>query len=643
MTTFFAARLAVFCAATLLIGESRSTEPGDRTDRSALVTFTGTVLDAGNSPIAGAQVLIAPWRQGGITNARGVYTIAVPAARPGNQATITVTHIGYASVSRQITIGTEAMRMDFRLNAAAVSLEELRVQGKASPAIRARSTSTVSNVMAGYAAPPIGSAAWRRGDPRDYNTESYAAIEENPFRAVSTNPLSTFSIDVDRASYANVRRFIREGRMPPKDAVRIEELVNYFSYDDPAPANRTPFAVRTELASAPWRPAHKLLRIGLKAKDIAPGAAPANNLVFLIDVSGSMQPVNKLPLLKQAFGLLVNELRPIDRVALVVYAGNAGLVLESTPGNRKETILAAIERLEAGGSTAGGAGLRLAYDVALRHHIKGGNNRVILATDGDFNVGESSDAAMLRLVEEKRGQGTFLTVLGFGEGNLKDSKMETLANKGNGNYSYIDDIAEARKVLVHELGGTLLTVAKDVKLQVEFNPRVVRAYRLIGYENRMLAAEDFKDDTKDAGELGAGHSVTALYEIVPVGVKTDLAIRTPDSLRYQTPAVPAQASGSDELGFVRLRYKAPDGERSTEIAHAVPNRDTEVSADFTFSAAVAAFGMVLRESPHRGSATLQSVAALARDGRGDDAGGYRAGFIELVDATIALSKRVAGR
>ena len=474
-----------------------------------------------------------------------------------------------------------------------------------------------------------------------FNTEAYAAIVDNPFLATSANPLSTFSIDVDRASYANVRRFINEGQLPPKDAVRIEELVNYFTYDDPPPTGSAPFAVRTELAPAPWRPQHRLLRIGLKARAIDPVAAPPSNFVFLIDVSGSMQPPNKLPLLKQAFGLLVNELRPSDHVALVVYAGSVGLVLESTPGDHKEEILAAIERLEAGGSTAGGAGLRLAYDVARQNFITGGNNRVILATDGDFNVGESSDAAMMRLVEERREQGTFLTALGFGMGNLKDSKLETVADKGNGNYAYIDDIAEARKVLVEELGGTLYAVAKDVKLQVEFNPAVVQGYRLIGYENRLLAAEDFNDDRKDAGELGSGHSVTALYELVPVGVVSDVELRTPDSLRYQRAAV-ATGSGR-ELAYVKLRYKQPDGDESALLEHTVANRDTQPTTDFTFSAAVASFGMILRDSPYRGNSSLERVLALARDGLGEDHGGHRTGFVQLVESARILAEQVASR
>jgi Ca-activated chloride channel family protein len=458
---------------------------------------------------------------------------------------------------------------------------------------------------------------------------------------VTGNPLSTFSIDVDRASYANVRRFLRDGRLPPKDAVRIEELVNYFTFDDPAPAADSPFAVTTELGDAPWRPGHLLLRIGLQATAVETGNMPASNLVFLMDVSGSMNSPDKLPLLKQAFGLLVNELGSWDHVAIVVYAGAAGIVLESTPGDRKEQIISAIERLEAGGSTAGGAGIRLAYDVAQRNHIEGGNNRVILATDGDFNIGASSDAEMMRLIEEKRAQGTFLTVLGFGTGNLKDSKMETLADHGNGSYAYIDGIAEARKVLVNEMGGTLLAVAKDVKLQIEFNPSKVRAYRLIGYENRLLAAEDFNDDTKDAGELGAGHSVTALYEIVLVGEETDVEIRGRDPLRYGTAG--ERATGSDELAFVKVRYKAPDGERSQLLEVGVEERTTTSSADLTFAAAVASFGMLLRESPHSGNATFDTVLALARDGMGRDVGGYRAGFLELVETARTLATNVAAR
>jgi Ca-activated chloride channel family protein len=475
-------------------------------------------------------------------------------------------------------------------------------------------------------------------DP-EFNTEEYAGFDENPFLAAKANPLSTFSIDVDRASYANVRRFLREGQLPPKDAVRIEELVNYFTYDDAAPkGGETPFTVTTELAPAPWRPEHHLLRIALKARSIDTRAVPPSNLVFLMDVSGSMNSPDKLPLLKQAFGLLVNELRDEDRVAIVVYAGAAGVVLESTPGGEKEAILAAIERLEAGGSTAGGAGIRLAYDIARRNHIRGGNNRVILATDGDFNIGASSDAEMMRLIEEKRRQGTFLTVLGFGTGNLKDSKMEVIADRGNGNYAYIDGLMEARKVLIEELGGTLFAIAKDVKLQVEFNHDAVKGYRLIGYENRLLAAEDFNDDRKDAGELGAGHSVTALYEVVPADAESDVDIRGIDPLRYQTPSANSERGARGELAFVKLRWKQPDGDRSALLEHPVTTRTTEPTLDFRFAAAVASFGMLLRESEHAGNATFERVTAWAKDGIGSDRGGHRAGFVELVE----LARRIDG-
>jgi Ca-activated chloride channel family protein len=612
---------------------------------TATITFTGTVTSAGQ-PVTGASVQIMPWGTAGLTDPSGVYSIAVADAKQGDAAIIKVQSLGYAAASVTTRVAAQVVRSDVQLVAQAVSLDGLIVTGQGSPVHR-REVEQQAAVMSAqpYAASPSirirGCCdSLRRSDPRDFNTEGYAAIDENPFLGAKTNPLSTFSIDVDRASYANVRRFLGEGRLPPKDAVRIEELVNYFSYADPAPTNTAPFAVTTELAAAPWKPAHRLLRIGLKAKTIEKGRIPPSNLVFLIDVSGSMQSPDKLPLLKQSFGLLVNELRPEDRVAMVVYAGAAGLVLESTPGSQKEEILEAIERLEAGGTTAGGAGIRLAYEVARKNHIAGGNNRVILATDGDFNVGASSDAEMMRLIEEKRSQGTFLTVLGYGTGNIKDSKMELLADKGNGNYAYIDDLMEARKVLIEEMGGTLFAVAKDVKLQVEFNPERVKGYRLIGYENRLLAAEDFNDDRKDAGELGAGHSVTALYEVVLHGAQSDVEIRGIDALRYQT-LQDARDRDNGELAFVKLRWKAPDGEKSTLLEHAVSTRSTRQSTDFTFSAAVAAFGMILRESPHKGDASYDRVLAWARDGLGEDRGGYRAGFLELVERAKHIGGTVA--
>jgi Ca-activated chloride channel family protein len=475
-------------------------------------------------------------------------------------------------------------------------------------------------------------AARRRADP-DFNTEQYDRIYENPFLGVAANPLSTFSIDVDRASYGNVRRFITQRQMPPKDAVRVEELINYFPYEYPEPRGADPVSITTEIAPAPWKPAHQLVRIGLKGRSIDRREMAPNNIVFLIDVSGSMQPPNKLPLVKEAFRLLVNELREEDRVAIVVYAGAAGLVLPATSGADKPKILEAISRLEAGGSTAGGAGLKLAYDIAKEHHLRTGNNRVILATDGDFNVGVSSDADMVRLIEERRAQGTFLTVLGFGMGNYKDARLEKLADKGNGNYAYIDDLLEAKKMFVSEFGGTMVTIAKDVKLQIEFNPAKVAGYRLIGYENRLLRNEDFTDDTKDAGEIGSGHTVTALYEVIPVGARTDVGIRGLDSLRYQTPAAaPTRGARSAELLTVKLRYKEPTGATSTELVHPVVDREARPSADFTFAASVASFGLLLRDSEYKGTATYDTVLAAARRSLGPDKDGYRAEFVRMVEA-----------
>ena len=472
--------------------------------------------------------------------------------------------------------------------------------------------------------------------PPPLDREGYAHIAENDFRLVASSPLSTFSIDVDRASYSNVRRFIEDGTRPPVDAVRIEEMINYFPYEWGEVAGDHPFSVSTEVWSAPWTRDHRLVRIGLHAEEVDVADLPPGNLVFLIDVSGSMDYPDKLPLLKNAFALLVGQLRDEDRVAIVVYAGAAGLVLPSTPGSRSEKILAAIEELHAGGSTAGGEGLELAYETAREHFVEGGNNRVILATDGDFNVGPSSDAEMVRLIERERESGVFLTVLGFGTGNLQDSKMEQIADHGNGNFHYIDGVLEARKVLVEEMGGTLLTLAKDVKVQVEFNPGRVAGYRLIGYENRLLAPEDFSDDTKDAGELGAGHTVTALYEVVPKGVPVPREGGV-DSLRYRPEDdsdPPSDFAG--ELLYVKVRYKDPDGATSKLLAQPVADRVGAPSADFRFAAAVAAFGMLLRDSRHAGDYTLDDVVSLAEGALGSDSRGYRGEFIRLVEAVRDL-------
>ena len=471
----------------------------------------------------------------------------------------------------------------------------------------------------------------------DLSQEDYNLIRDNPFQLVRTEPLSTFALDVDSGAYSNVRRFLDDGQLPPVDAVRLEEMINYFTYDYPAPDNQ-PFAINTELSQAPWQPQHQLLRIGIKGKEIENEALPPSNLVFLFDVSGSMNDPDKLPLLKSAFRLLVNELRPEDRVSIVVYAGAAGLVLPSTSGAEKETILAALDNLEAGGSTAGGEGIELAYQEAAENFLDNGNNRIILATDGDFNVGMSSDAELIRLIEQKREQDIFLTVLGFGTGNLKDAKMEQLANNGNGNYAYIDNILEAKKVLVTEMGGTLLTLAKDVKIQVEFNPAQVQAYRLLGYENRLLAAQDFNDDTKDAGELGAGHTVTALYEIVPVGVDSPVELPTVDDLKYQE-TQPNSGNFAGELLQLKLRYKPPTGDNSELITQAIANDRKpldQASPDFRFAAAVAEFGMLLRDSPYRGESSFDQVLELAQGSKGADPEGYRSEFIQLVKTAQAL-------
>lgn len=462
----------------------------------------------------------------------------------------------------------------------------------------------------------------------DWNTENYATIHENGFKNALVNPLSTFSIDVDNASYSNVRRYLNQGELPPVDAIRIEEMINYFNYNYAEPSGEHPFSVTTELAKCPWNSYNYLMHIGLKGKSIDKSELPPSNLVFLIDVSGSMGSSNKLPLLKRAFTLLVNELRPNDRVAIVVYAGAAGKVLDSTPGNKKKEIIESLEKLSAGGSTAGGAGLQLAYKIAKENFIEKGNNRIILATDGDFNVGVSSTSEMERLVEKERENGIFMTVLGFGMGNIKDDKMETIADKGNGNYAYIDNIQEARKVFITEFGGTLFTIAKDVKFQLEFNPEKVKAYRLVGYENRLLNAEDFNDDKKDAGEMGAGHTVTTLYEIIPAN--SEIEAPSVDPLKYQELKT-SSGNKSNELLTIKLRYKQPDGNKSKLLELPVKNRLEKTTSDnFNFSASVASFGMLLRGSEFMGNTSIETVLELAQNAKGDDKEGFRSEFIQLV-------------
>jgi Ca-activated chloride channel family protein len=589
-------------------------------------TITGNVTSADDGmSMPGVNVTLKGTTNNTVTDAQGNYSITVPSSG----GTLTFSFIGF--VTSTVKIGTSNV-INVVMTVEAKEFEEVVVSGysKHRKALEGRAPG-----LQVYQSAPTSDEYYQA-----HNTEEYDAVNENIFHDAIKNPLSTFSIDVDAASYSNVRRFINNGQRPPKDAVRIEEMVNYFDYSYEQPKDDHPFSVLTEISQAPWNNKHKLVHIGLQGKKISTEKLPPSNLVFLIDVSGSMNDPNKLPLLKTSFKMLVEQLRPQDHVAIVVYAGAAGLVLEPTPGDDKKRINEALDRLEAGGSTAGGAGINLAYAVAKEHFVKNGNNRVILATDGDFNVGESSNASMERLIEGKRKDGIFLTVLGFGMGNYKDSKMEILADKGNGNYAYIDNISESRKVLVNEFGGTLFTIAKDVKLQIEFNPAKVKAYRLIGYENRMLKSEDFNNDKKDAGELGSGHTVTALYEIIPAGV--DSEFYKIDDLKYQTTKVEPSAANSKELMTIKLRYKKPDEEVSKLIVH--PLQDSNIplaktSDNFRWSASVAAFGMLLRDSEYVKNFTYDEVVQMAQRARGEDVEGYRVEFINMVKSFGVVASR----
>jgi len=640
--------VSIVFATSLSSPSGRSVGAAGRPEPIAVIT--GRVVDSASSqPLGGVVVSVRETTLNVQTDPQGNYRLNVPVdSATGRDLVMVVRRIGYQPATRALHVTAGTRTEHFALSASQLMLEQVVVTGTSNGA-RMSKKAIGANVMrrAGSAAGSRRSEETAEVRDKDRgNTEGYDVIAENPFLTTASAPRSTFSIDVDHASYSNVRRFLRQGERPPRDAVRLEELINYFPYDLPAPRGEDPVTITTEVSTAPWNPAHRLVRIGLKGRPIDVDSLPPNNLVFLIDVSGSMEDEDKLPLLKSAFRLLVNELRPQDRVALVVYAGNAGVVLPPTPGSQKDSILDAIERLEAGGSTAGGDGIRLAYDVAKQSFMPNGNNRVILATDGDFNVGVSSDAELVQLIEQRREQGTFLTVLGFGTGNVKDSKMEKLADKGNGNYAYVDNLMEARKVLVTEMGGTLLTIAKDVKLQIEFNPSRVGAYRLLGYENRLLRDEDFKDDTKDAGELGSGHAVTALYELIPPG-SPDLAnVPRPDSPRYTKTPSRTNASASSELMYVKLRYKRPTGSRSREITQVVADETTaSPSTDFVFASAVAELGMVLRDSPHKGKSSLDSVIVRGERSKGADPFGYRAEFVSLAKMArdILQSGKVAGR
>jgi len=591
-----------------------------------LRTITGTVTDANHNsePLAFASVVIKNTSQGTQTNLDGQYSIK---AKKGD--VLVFSFIGYETLEAKVKdsniINIAMKESKTELNEVVIIQDIQEVEEDVAFSIIAdekrskeRKIASPQAIAFGYTVPSIR------------NNESYAEINENVFKRTSLSPLSTFSIDVDKASYSNIRRMINNGSKIPVDAVKIEEMINYFDYAYPQPTAKHPFSINTEVVKTPWNQQTKLVKIGLQGKEVPMDNLPPSNLTFLIDVSGSMNwGQNKLPLLKKAFRLLVNQLREQDKVSIVVYAGAAGVVLEPTSGANKQKILEALDKLKAGGSTAGGEGIKLAYKLAEKNFKKNGNNRVILATDGDFNVGLSSNKDMKILIEEKRKSGVFLSVLGFGMGNYKDSKLETLADAGNGNHAYIDSMSEAQKVFGKEFGGTLYTIAKDVKIQVEFNPKKVQAYRLIGYENRLLNDEDFKDDSKDAGELGSGHTVTALYEIIPVGVKSEF-LKDVDDLKYTDKK--STETYSNELFTVKFRYKLPNEETSKEIVHPVKDVTANASEDLNFASAVALFGMQLRKSKFTNKAKLNHVIALAQKGRGNDDDGYRAEFIRLVKA-----------
>lgn len=592
------------------------------------ITLKGIVKDGqSKQPLSGVTIKEIGTQQSAQTGADGRFSLRASA----KNVILKISLVGY--VTQSVLVISDSADVTIFLQPEPAALDEVVVTGYAIK----KNLQTTASVSAVQSLQGRVAGIAIRGDDREFNTESYNSILENRFLGVQENPLSTFSIDVDAASYSNVRRFLKQGMLPPPGAVRTEELINYFDYQYAGPEGDDPFAIHTEIASCPWNQRHQLVSIGIQGKRIPMDHLPASNLVFLIDVSGSMMSENKLPLVKSSLQLLTDQLREQDKVAIVVYAGNAGLVLPATSGLDKPKIREALDALEAGGSTAGGAGIQLAYKVARENFISGGNNRVILCSDGDFNVGASSDAAMESLIEKERSSGVFLTVLGFGMGNYKDSKMEILADKGNGNHAYIDGLPEAKKVLVNEFGGTLFTIAKDVKLQVEFNPVNVQAYRLVGYENRLLNKEDFNNDKKDAGDLGSGHTVTALYEIIPVGVDDEFA-EPVDALKYQSHAkVPMS---STEIMQLKFRYKAPAGETSKLITRVLGKKDIvswkNATVNMKFAAAVAEWGMILNDSEFLQQGNFDNVLHLASSGLQQDAQGYRKEFVELVKKSRSL-------
>lgn len=599
------------------------------------INVRGTVYSkSDNQPIIGVSVVEKGTSNGIVTDVNGNYTIKI---KKGKE--LVFSYIGYIKQTVKIKADTA---LNIYLEEDTKTLNEVVAVGYGS-VNKSQMYGCSPRVNQGYV-----SGVQLRGCvslvPTNYytpsDTEEYGQFKENRFKSAGDEPLSTFSLDVDAASYSNVRRMINNGQMPEKDAVRVEELINYFSYNYAKPTGEHPVNILTETTVCPWQTKHQLVRIGVKAKEIPSENLPASNFVFLLDVSGSMDQANKLPLVKSSIKLLVNNLREKDRVAIVVYAGAAGVALESTKGTDKQKILEAIDNLQAGGSTAGGEGIQLAYKIAEKNFIKQGNNRIILCTDGDFNVGVSDQNGLENLIEEKRKSGVFLTVLGYGMGNYKDNKLQTLAEKGNGNHAYIDNLQEANKVLVNEFGSTMYTVAKDVKIQVEFNPKYVNAYRLVGYESRLLNKEDFNDDTKDAGELGSGHTVTALYEIIPVGVENNYG--GVDKLKYQNEKSKekVEINNSNELLTVKLRYKEPDRNTSKKLEIPVMANvsKTSASTDLNFQMAVAMFGQLLKKSDFKGDATYDKVVELAKKGLDDDKYGYRREFIRLVESVSQLEK-----
>ena len=567
---------------------------------------TGKVTDVFNEPLLGASVLIKGTTQGVTTDFDGKYTIKVK-----NGDILEFSFIGMKI--KQVKVSGQKI-INVVLEEDNVALQEVVVTtGYVGKRNRKKDKQKKTVAYSIY----------------EESRETYKAIDESGFKSTAKDPVTTFSADVDKASYSNVRRMLNYGQKPHKDAVRIEELINYFDYNyaPPSEGSKTPLNATTTLSSCPWNPDNYLLRVGLQAKKIDLAKAPPSNIVFLIDTSGSMDEPNKMPLLKASFKLLLDNLRPEDRIAIVVYASQTGIALPSTPAKEKEKISKVIDDLVASGSTAGRAGLQTAYEVAEKNFLPKGNNRIILATDGDFNVGISSRDELQRLVEEKRNNGIYISVLGYGMGNYRDDMAETIANKGNGNYAYIDNFTEAKKVLVNEFGGTLYTVAKDVKLQLEFNPQYVKEYRLVGYENRALANEDFEDDKKDAGEIGAGHTVTALYELIPAKGATT------DGLRYQKQV---KEGFANELAFLKIRYKDPVVKDAKSVEESIPipfslTDLTQTDDDYRFAASVAEWGMLLRNSKYKAKSSYKQVIDLAKNAIGKDEEGYRKEFIRLVE------------